>query len=216
MSTHYSPRIVTDGLVLYLDAANPKSYPGTGTDWFDLSGNGNDGTLYNVTHLPLESNGVIQTNGVNTSYANVPLNLYTSNFTVIVSSRYKPGATIKGRTLSGALSNWALGHHSNSSPDFYSDGWVNNSTSSTDSGNWRIYTGTGNIGLDAYSFYVDNVALVTDSAAGNGGPNGFNIGKYLTTEFSECQVGFLMAYNRVLTAAEVQQNFNALRGRYGI
>jgi hypothetical protein len=45
MATFYSPKIVTDGLVLALDAANIKSYPGSGTVWNDLSGNGNNGTL---------------------------------------------------------------------------------------------------------------------------------------------------------------------------
>ena len=37
--------IVTDGLKLWLDASNPASYPGSGTTWFDLSGNGNNGTM---------------------------------------------------------------------------------------------------------------------------------------------------------------------------
>ena len=44
---HIGPNIVEDGLVLYLDAANKKSYSGTGTDWYDLSGNGNTGILTN-------------------------------------------------------------------------------------------------------------------------------------------------------------------------
>jgi len=43
----HSPKIVTDGLVLCLDAGNPKSYPGSGTTWTDLSGNSNNGTLVN-------------------------------------------------------------------------------------------------------------------------------------------------------------------------
>ena len=47
MSLSHNPRIVTSGLVMLLDAANPKSYPGTGTTWSDLSGNGNNGTLTN-------------------------------------------------------------------------------------------------------------------------------------------------------------------------
>jgi hypothetical protein len=47
MAISYNPRIVTDGLVLALDAGNPKSYPGSGTTWTDLSGNGNNGTLVN-------------------------------------------------------------------------------------------------------------------------------------------------------------------------
>jgi len=47
MALAHSPRIVTDGLVLCLDAGNAKSYPGSGTTWTDLSGNGNNGTLVN-------------------------------------------------------------------------------------------------------------------------------------------------------------------------
>ena len=41
------PHIVTDGLVLSLDAANTKSYPGSGTTWYDLSGNANHGRISN-------------------------------------------------------------------------------------------------------------------------------------------------------------------------
>ena len=45
MPNNYGPRLVTDGLVLCLDAGNSKSYPGSGTAWNDLSRNGNNGTL---------------------------------------------------------------------------------------------------------------------------------------------------------------------------
>ena len=48
MGIAYNPRIVTDGLVLALDAGNTKSYPGSGTTWTDLSGQGNNGTLNSV------------------------------------------------------------------------------------------------------------------------------------------------------------------------
>ena len=47
MALSHSPSIVLDGLVLCLDAGNPKSYPGSGTNVSDLSGNGNNGTLVN-------------------------------------------------------------------------------------------------------------------------------------------------------------------------
>ena len=47
MSNNYGPKIVTDGLVLCLDAADQNSYPGSGNTWYDLSGNGNNGTLVN-------------------------------------------------------------------------------------------------------------------------------------------------------------------------
>src|SRR6056300_874544 len=42
---NYGPKITTDGLLLALDAANSKSYPGTGTTWFDMSGNSRNATM---------------------------------------------------------------------------------------------------------------------------------------------------------------------------
>jgi hypothetical protein len=59
MGLGHSPRIVTDGLVLCLDAANARSYPGTGTTWTDRSGNGNDGTLINGPTFSDENGGVL-------------------------------------------------------------------------------------------------------------------------------------------------------------
>ena len=47
MGVFAGPNVVEDGLMLYLDAADPKSYPGSGTTWFDLSGNGRHATLRN-------------------------------------------------------------------------------------------------------------------------------------------------------------------------
>ena len=52
MGLAHSPRIVTDGLVLALDAGNTKSYPGSGATWTDLSGKENDATL-------TDTNGII-------------------------------------------------------------------------------------------------------------------------------------------------------------
>ena len=61
MAFSRGPKIVTDGLVLYLDAANPKSYPGTGNVWNDLSGNGNDAILINS---PTYNNNYFSFDGV--------------------------------------------------------------------------------------------------------------------------------------------------------
>lgn len=55
MSFHHSPRIVTDGLGLYLDASNPKSYPGSGDAWYDLSGNNFHMRLYGQASQSLAS-----------------------------------------------------------------------------------------------------------------------------------------------------------------
>lgn len=63
MSFHYSPKIVTDNLVFAVDAANKKSYPGSGTVWNDLSGNGNNGTLVNGPTFDSNNRGSINFDG---------------------------------------------------------------------------------------------------------------------------------------------------------
>ena len=65
MALSHSPSIVTDGLVLCLDAGNPKSYPGSGTTWTDLSGNGNNGTLVNGVGYDSDNGGSLSFDGVN-------------------------------------------------------------------------------------------------------------------------------------------------------
>ena len=65
MSTGYGPRIVTDGLVLYLDAGNNKSYPGSGNTWYDISENGNNGTLVNGVGYNSSNKGSLVFDGVN-------------------------------------------------------------------------------------------------------------------------------------------------------
>ena len=59
MSFGNGPRIVTDGLILSLDAADKNSYPGSGTVWTDLSGNNNTFELYNAASYSNNGNGSI-------------------------------------------------------------------------------------------------------------------------------------------------------------
>ena len=65
--------------------------------------------------------------------------------------------------------------------------------------------------------YVNGVLNVGPNNGGSNGPNGFAIGSYLgSNEFSNSHISNLLVYNRVLTAAEVRQNYNALKGRFSI
>jgi len=68
MAFYRGPKITTDGLVLYLDAANPKSYPGTGTTWSDLSGNGNNGTLTNGPTFDSSNKGGVVFDGIDDKF----------------------------------------------------------------------------------------------------------------------------------------------------
>ena len=65
MALSHSPRIVTDGLVLCLDAANKRSYPGAGTTWIDLTANKNNGTLVNGPTFDSANGGSIVFDGTN-------------------------------------------------------------------------------------------------------------------------------------------------------
>ena len=65
MGLSHSPSIVLNGLVAHLDAANKKSYPGSGTTWTDLTGNGNNGTLVGSPILQTEKGGCFLFDGQN-------------------------------------------------------------------------------------------------------------------------------------------------------
>ncbi len=212
MAIVYNTSIVNSSLVCYLDAANTKSYPGSGTTWFDLTGNTN-GTLTNGATYNSANGGVIALDGVN-DYIDVPLNMTNQNYTIMGAARY---VVVGGRTFSGKLNNWLMGHWSASTQNYYAEGWVSTAGTGTADTNWRFYAATGNYSGDSWALYVNGELNAGANANGTNGPNGFAIGSYAaTSEFSNSHISNLLVYNRVLTAAEIAQNFNALRGRYGI
>lgn len=102
------PKIVTDGLVMHLDAANPKSYPGTGTTWGDLSGKGNGGTLINSPTFNSGNNGSIVIDGVD-DYLNTNFltkNHFSENQSWTISSWHNViSSTTSGNTRGGISAN---------------------------------------------------------------------------------------------------------------
>jgi hypothetical protein len=209
--------VVTSGLVLYWDFGNPGSYPGSGSTLYDLSGAGYNGTINGTgTFLPSTNGGSYQFSGSTNSITNSSFNLSTSNFTVMGSTRYA-GTGTDGRVITCSTNNWLLGNHNNHTRQYFATGWVYGAGQSGSNyyvgndTNWHIYTGTG---LTNYSLYDNNV-LITTNTAGSQGPNGIAVNGY-STEPSNAFFGFLMCYNRVLTQAEMTQNYNYFRNRYGI
>lgn len=212
MATLYGGKIVTDGLVLALDAGNRKSYSGTGTSWFDLSGNGNHGTLVNGPTFNSANGGVIVLDGVN-DYIDIPLNLSTTNHTIMGAARY---VTVGGRTFSGKNNNWLMGHWSSTTENHYAEGWVSGVGAGAADTNWRIYATIGTYSSDSWGFYV-NGQLRVQNSNGVTGPNGFAIGSYQgTSEYSNSHISYMLVYNRVLNTQEILQNFNATRSRFGV
>jgi hypothetical protein len=213
MALFHSPRIVTDGLIHYYDAANPKSYPGSGTTWYDLVGNVN-GTLKNGASFSSVNNGVIVLDGTNQWIEIDPMDLQIVDYTIMGAARY---VTIGGRTFSAKNNNWLMGHWSSSTVKHFASNWVTTSNSSEERDtNWRIYAATSDYSEDSWGFYV-NGELVVSNSNGASGPYNFAIGSYAgVSEFSNSHISNLVIYDRVLTAAEIKQNYYALGGRFGV
>jgi hypothetical protein len=206
-------QLVTDGLVLALDAANTVSYPGSGTTWYNLIPGGVNGTLTNGPTFNSANGGVIALDGVN-DYIDVPINLTNTNYTIMGAARY---VVVGGRTFSAKNNNWLMGHWNGSTENYYAEGWVSSVGAGTGDTNWRIYAATGNYSGDSWAFYVNGQLETGPNSNGVNGPNGFAIGSYQgSSEFSNSHISNLLVYNRVLTATEISQNFNALRSRFGL
>jgi hypothetical protein len=82
MGFYRGPHIVTDGLILSLDAANNKSYPRSGTTWNDLSGNGNNGTLVNGPTFSSANGGSIVFDGTNDVVSTTLVQTFVNELTV--------------------------------------------------------------------------------------------------------------------------------------
>jgi hypothetical protein len=215
MSTIYNTRIVTDGLVLYVDAANPKSWTGSGSTWFDLSPSGNHMTLVGSPTKGSNNGGVVQF-GI-TQYAYNTTSFFTKDSTVMGAARYS-GASNRGRIISSYITNWLLGHWSGTTENYYGNGWISGIGVGTGDTNWRILTAVNSYSTDIWTSYV-NATQTYSNSSGVNGPDGLQLNGLAgaaASERSDSEVGFLMVYDRVLSTAEIQQNHNAMRSRFSI
>ena len=229
MGVAYNPQIVTNGLVLCLDAANTKSYPGSGTTWTDLSGSGNTGTLVNGVGYDVDS---LSFDGVN-DYISVPYNsiLNTPNgatYSIWIYPTSTGEFLNRGTSDSGATPDNPRFYINVSSKSIYfdwstpgSDRYLDTSSNSFESNKWINVVGVAVAGgrLDVYV----NGSLCTYQSRVNADtmpnplPNTNNeiqiggvtwVPRYFGGRISSVQL-----YNRALTASEIQQNYNALKSR---
>ena len=215
MATNYNPAIVTDGLVMCCDAANSKSYPGSGTTFIDVSGNGNHGTLNNSPTHDTEGGGCFEFDA-NTERIVIPIDLQNNQFTVFGFARYTTSSG-NGRVISSHQNNWLMGWYANNTSYYFAgNAWIltGNGGNTTD---WICFAATGDTTADNWKFYRNGIKIADNSNGGNG-PNGITLGGWGngTAEASNCKVAYVNAYRRVLTDAEIRQNYNALKGRFGL
>ena len=230
MSLHHSPQISLNGLVLCLDAGNTKSYPGSGTTWTDLSGNGNNGTLINSPGYTSTNGGGITFDGTNDRGTFTSPITSTSNQTYEIWTNAIASASAHGEYAYLLHNNDASTNTGSSyltvgikpTQQYYAA--LNGAYLTMSSGVTANTSNTVQIILtwdgSTQKMYVNGD--LKDSEALTGTPTNFSattsFGDYRASTFRMIQgnIYSIKVYNRALTAEEIQQNFNALRGRFGI
>ena len=220
MASSTGPDLVTDGLVLVLDVGNEKSYPGTGTTWTDLSSNG-----LNASGASVISNGyLLDTQPYNTASTSILDTDYHSIFMMLqINGTNGSWSKIFGYTPSGTDRSPGIWRHPNSrrlhwryDPSNTGFDFGPTSVSSEFNANTWYYVGAtknGNI-LRGYSNGIE--AHWTSLAANPKTSGSSTIQLYPSYNQGTSKMAFIQIYNRVLTAEEIAQNFNATRGRFGI
>jgi hypothetical protein len=218
------PNIITDGLVLHLDAANVKSYPGSGTTWSDLSGNGNNGTLVNGVGYSEDNQGIMVYDGVN-DYINLGnfLGFNPPEITIEVFSKRKNTGgqefsceVVRNGSFYFRMDKGAVEFRTwtdisgDSGNDFFGTHQFNewyHMVALYDSSNKKVWM-NGEQRPQIYSVN-GNISNTTNNLVIGGR---FNGGSYPM----DANIGFVKIYNKALTAPEVLQNYNATKSRFGL
>ena len=215
------PNIITNGLVLSLDAANRKSYPGSGTTWIDLSGNNNTGTLASGSAFSSANGGSIVFDGID-DFVDLPINAQFNTPSVTFdcwinlqnrNNRHIVYVNWSGNSLE-VNSNRTVVMYNLSSADQLGA----TTTSTINFGEWVNITGIYNNISQTLETYINGVLRATRTSTPN---TIYNVSTHRIsgTNFSGAILGnvsIVRHYNRALTAAEVDQNYNATKTRYGL
>jgi hypothetical protein len=214
--------IVTNGLVLNLDAGWASSYPGSGTAWTDLSGNGDNGTLVNGVGFSTNGGGSLNFDGsddyVETTNTN-SLGNFTAevwfyptavqfNAAAVISTVY-PGTN---GTVNYAI-NWDGGIFR---AGFFNGNWYQFTIPNPVLNQWNHYvlTYNGSIMIAYSGSAVQIGSLVTSETAAGGGPTRIGRRWDLADEFLG-QIAIARVYNRALTTTEIQRNYDIDKTRFG-
>jgi hypothetical protein len=226
-----TPPIVTNGLVLALDAANQKSYVSGSNTWRDLSGNVNNGTLTNGPTFNTDNGGTIVFDGTN-DYINLGniLNYTSQPFTISYWVYFNslntnvggqgPVVIFKGAyAVNGYYDQIA----SNGQITFITNQSGVVQSSYTDTGaviisTWYniVYTRNG-ASVRIYINGIDKINTAGTHINPTSSANNFNIANYGPDYiYGNFRLSNFINYNRSLSAAEVQQNYNAIKSRFDL
>lgn len=220
------PGIVTDGLILYVDAANTYSYPNTGSTWFDISRGGNNGnisgsfttsSLYGGTLL-LTSNASEISFGQN--------NLQPTSLTICAWIQNTATGTSKmvlGKGKVNDPAEWGLSF-GYSNPYLLIGRTTTYTNQITASWTGSLTTGYHHVAYTTVSntssmMYIDGVLVASTNTIGAIGLDStvpLKAGRWDNFGAGTVNYGNIQLYNRALTAAEVFQNYNTQKSRFGL
>lgn len=197
MATSYSPLTVTSGLVMYLDAANPKSYPGSGTAWTDISRNNNNATLTNGPTFNSANSGNIVFDGVDDYLLTASISSFRSISMFVYKTEVGPSGW---KYLLDARPGMGGGYFANLSTGDWTNWYLNGSSiastySLLPTNQWfHLY-------IQAPTTYTSTINFMS---------------RYSNNEQMGGKLGIIQIYNRTLSAQEIAQNYNATKTRYGL
>lgn len=221
----FKTKIARDGLVCYLDAAHQDSYGGSGTSWTDLSGNSNGVTIYGSpswtsvggrTAFNLTADGHYMSYG---SFANSPTTVGTLEAWIYPAASEITGGD-RGTIIlltggSGMYLSW------NKSNTYMSNYWYSHSPEGyheqvySSRGGWHHWCSVWD-NKSVYQ-YADGVFGVVQGVSGTSSANGtLIIGRESSGRQFSGGIAIIRVYNRALEGAEVWENFQAERQRFGI
>lgn len=237
MGLNHSPKVVTNGLSLYLDANNTKSYSGSGTTWRDLSGNARNFTWVSTPTFTNDSQKYFNTLGnrctgpASNSFGITNTTGYTIVLVMRQNSLASAGAFKFYGTAAAGSTRGIFSHCTWSDGNIYFDqgGCCNADTRTFVSAGgdttttWGMYSFTRQAAGNTRKIYKNDVTLaintntaldinLNSTAADIGGSDEYGG----NSSVWDARLGAFMVYNRELSDSEVQQNFNALRGRFGL
>ena len=231
MGLAHSPSIISDGLVFYLDAANTRSYSGSGTTWIDIIGTGNTCTLVNgPSFVGSGGTSAFSFDGTN-DYASSSNIIFpdTGPFTVEIFYRITGTGGRGGifeRVESGVYNGMNFGQNAPAGVG----GWDFTVASDINTGltlafafpttnlwysDTGVYNGSNQITIYRNGNYVDSFIGTTQGNLSTNGTRSFKIANRLD-RYLPCQFNNIRIYNRALTQQEILQNYNATRKRFGL
>ena len=204
-------------LVLYLDAGNTNSYPGTGTTWFDLTENQNNGTIIGATWN--NGGGYFDFDGSNdyvniSATANSPVDFSQKNYTI--SCWINPDSASSNRPIftkygtADSLRSIYFNIHNDGTLRLLQRGTgtfdQQFSSSAISVGVWTNVTVVRDSGT--VNFYIDgalDASRPTTFTPNTGGTQNINIGSQANGSFSffDGKISYVKLFDKVLTASEV-------------